>query len=164
MATEAPFQPPIRCQSRAPRCVRSRKARRHPPHGRRLGQGQPAVARSAPRRTRDLLVVPAHHRAERDQVPVCHGRTSADGSSSRARVFTTHLWRMHIRAGTEVNAPETGFDQPSRRPARPPALDVLVESLGAGPGPIDAIAPRVQRAAPALACRWIHSDVRLTQY
>ena len=36
----------------------------------------------------DHLVVPAQHRVERDQVPVCHGRTSADGSSSLDQVFT----------------------------------------------------------------------------
>ena len=42
-------------------------------------------------------------RAERDQVPVCHGRTSADGSSSLTPSLHPRCWwRMHIRAGTEV--------------------------------------------------------------
>ena len=53
---------------------------------------------------------------------------------------------MHIRAGTEV-MPRNGVNDQSRRPARPPALDVLVES------PALDRADRSAIASPSAACR-----------
>jgi hypothetical protein len=49
------------------------------------------------------------------------------------------------------DAPD-GVNDQARRPARPSALDVLVESTALDRADRCAIAPRVQRAAPALAC------------
>ena len=68
------------------------------------------------------------HRVAHGQAPVCHGRTSADGWSSPAPgPHHAPEWRMHIRAGNGGDARE-GINDHARRPARPPALDQLVES------------------------------------